>query len=626
MSPNLRDTLPRTLSLLAGLTLGICAAPALAVEPTIGDAAPSESLVVASVKDWTTMKAAFDRTGYKALWSTAEVQALVAEAAKEMATEFETALTDAGIAKEDLVYPTGAIGMAMFMTEPLETIAERINTLEGEMRVGTILMADFGADADKFGALLEKLYDNASEKSGAEIKQTAHGDLTITSVIPAAEPDGAEEGEDGEEDDAEDFDMPGTDLIMPFDDEEELSFHIVRMGTTYMVADTIETLHESIDRAADPTRPSIAEESTYVRSLGQHPEDLAASVVFSVQPMVRMAAAGMTAEQRAFDETAPDMSVILDALGVMGVETASFGVRLDTPDAMMETSIGVLAPEKKGLLAMFQSGAPSFNPPSFVPSNASSVWQLVIDFKQIPQVVASVIESLPEAIRGQASAGYGQAQPIVQSVIDALGSDIYVAQTITQPLGPQSQRTLVGVRITDALVFGNLASTYAPMAGLEGREFQGAQIFEQATVGIAVGLGAEWLFVGTTAEVEDALRRAGAPGDDLLGEQARFKAAASELEGDAIMSSYADMDQTVRYLLWSVTHAADIADAQMAAFGMDEEARREMREAMEADQSDWIRLLPSAEVILEHIGDTVGELRPSEDGFRGRSLFLAPAK
>lgn len=621
MSPNLRDTLPRTLSLLAGLTLGIGAAPALAVEPTIGDAAPSESLVVASVKDWTSMKAAFDRTGYKALWSTAEVQALVAEAAKEMATEFETALTDAGVAKEDLVYPTGAIGMAMFMTEPLETIAERIGTLEGEMRVGTIVMADFGADADKFGALLEKLYDNASEKSGAEIKQTAHGDLTITSVIPAAEPE-----DEGEEDDAEDFDMPGTDLIMPFDEENEVSFHIVRMGTTYMMADTIEALHESIDRAADPTRPSIAEESTYVRSLGQHPEDLAASVVFSVQPMVRLAAAGLTAEQRASDETAPDMSVILDAVGVMGVETASFGVRLDTPDAMMETSIGVLAPEKKGLLAMFQSGAPSFNPPSFVPSNASSVWQLVIDFKQIPQVVASVIESFPEPVRGQASAGYGQAQPIVQSVIDALGSDIYVAQTITQPLGPQSQRTLVGVRITDALVFGNLATTYAPMAGLEGREFQGAQIFEEGTVGIAVGLGAEWLFVGTTAEVEDALRRAGAPGDDLLGEQARFKAAAAELQGDAVMSSYADMDQIVRYLLWSATHAADIADAQMAAFGMDEEARREMREAMEAEQADWIRLLPSADVILEHIGDTVGELRPSDDGFRGRTLFLAPAK
>jgi hypothetical protein len=624
MPSNPLRTLPLTLALFAGLNLGIGATPALAIEPTIADAAPAESLLVASVKDWTTMKAAFDRTGYKALWSTAEVQALVSEVAKEMASEFETALTEAGIEKEDIVYPTGAIGMAMFMTEPLDTVAERIATLEGEMHVGTLAMADFGENADKFDALLEKFYDNQAEKFGSEIKQTSHGDLTITSMIPKAEDDADEDEVEVEEGE---WDAPGTDLVMPFDnDENEASFHLVRTGTTYIFSDSIETLHEAIDRALDPTRPSVAEESSYVRSLGQHPEDLAGSVVFSVHPVVRLMAASMTAEQRAFDETAPDMSVILDAMGLMGVETASFGVRLDTPDAMMETTIGVLAPEKKGVLSMFQSGTPSFNPPSFVPSNASSVWQLVIDFKQIPQVVASVIESFPEPVRGQASAGYGQAQPIVQSVIDALGSDIYMAQTIAQPLGPKSQRTLVGIRITDALVFSNLATTYAPMAGLEGREFQGAQVFEQKDAGIAVGLGAEWLFVGTTSEVEDALRRAGAPGDDLLGEQERFKAAASELEGDAVMSSYADMDQTVRYLLWSVAHAADIADAQMAAFGMDEEARREMREAMEADQADWIRMLPSAEVILEHIGDTVGELRPSDDGFRGRTLFLRSAR
>ena len=622
MPLNLRPSLSLSLAFVAGLALSLRASDALAAEPTIADAAPSESLLVASVRDWTTMKATFDRTGFKALWSSAEVQALVAEVAKDVASEFEESLTAAGIAKDDIVYPTGAIGMAMFMTEPLDTIEDRIATMEGEMRVGTLVTADFGENADKFAQLLEKFYDNQAEKFGSEIRESAHGDLTITSIIPKA--DAADNDDNVEE---AEWDAPGTDLIMPFEnDENEASFHLVRVGNSYMFADTAEVLHEAIDRALDASRPSVAENPDYIRSLAQHPEDVAASVVFGVGSTVRLLAANLTAEQRSFDETAPDLSVVLDALGVMGVQTASFGVRLDTPDAMMETTLGVLAPEKKGLLAMFQSGAPTFKTPAFVPSEAANVWQLVVDFKQIPQVVAAVIDSLPDPIRDQASAGYGQAQPIVQSVIDALGSEIYYAQTIAQPLNASSQRLIVGVAITDALVFGNLATTYGPMVQMVAREFQGAQIFDQQDAGMSIGLGAEWMFIGNTAEVEDALRRSAAPGDDLLSEREGFKRAVRSLEGDSVTYSYANMDKTIRYALWSVQNSAEIADQQMAAFGMDEETRREMREAMEADQPDWIRMLPPAEVVLEHLGDTVGEMRPTADGFRGRTLFLRPAE
>ncbi len=614
-----RNVLSLPLALCAGLSVSWQGLVASAAEPTITDAAPAESLLVATVRDWTTMKAAFDRTGFKALWSSAEVQALVAEIAEEFASEFEDSLTAAGIEKDDIVYPTGSIGVAMFLTEPLDTVESRIATMEGEMRVGVLAMADFGENADKFGELLEKFYDNQSEKFGSEIKQTAHGELTITSMIPKPA--------DGDEVEEAEWDAPGTDLLMPFEnDDEAASFHIVRTGTTFMFADTIEVLHESIDRALDPTRPSVAEDARYIRSLAQHPADVAASVVFGVGPVVRLAAAAMTAEQRSFDETAPDMSVVLDAAGVMGVETASFGVRLDTPDAMLETTLGVLAPEKKGLLAMFRGGAPTFRTPAFVPSDAANVWQLVVDFKQVPQLVASVIESLPEPVRDQASAGYGQARPIVQSVIDALGSEIFFAQTIAQPLSATSQKMIVGIGITDALVFGNLATTYGPMAQMTARDFQGSQMFVQEDAGIAIGLAADWMFVGGTSEVEDALRRGAAPGDDLLSGQENFKRAVRSLEGDAVTYSFANMEKSVRYALWSVQNAAQIADEQMAAFGMDEESRRQMREAMEADQPDWIRLLPPAELVLRHIGDTVGELRPTPDGFRGRTLFLRPAE
>lgn len=604
------------LSLLAGL--------AVAKGPTIADIAPAESMLVVSVADWTTLKAQFDRTGMKTLWSTNEVQALVKELAKETAEEFEGMLSEVGLTKEDMVYPSGNIGMAVTFAKPLSEVAAQIGTLEGELDTDALFVADYGDNADKFSELLEKLYDIASEKHGAEIRQTPYGEHSITSVIHPAEEEAEGEG-DQDEDDLDDFDIPGVGMLMPFEGENGPSgFHVVRLDSTYIICDSMETLEASIDRAGDPGRPSVGEDTVYIKSMAQHPDDSGATIFFRAGEAIRLFTSQMTLEQRQWDEAAPDMAVIFDALGLLGVQSASFGVRLDTADAMAETTVGILAPEKKGILSLFMRGAPSFQTPAFIPADASSLTQLVIDFSKIPEIARGVIDSLPDEVKEQANMAYAQAEPLVLPVIAALGPDVYIAQTIAQPLAVDSQKTVVALRLTDPLVISNLASTFGAQIGLVAREFQGAQIFEQADVGMGAGISAEWLFIGQIPLVEDALRRAGAPGDDLLSGQDNFKAAAAFLQGDAVVSQFQDTERTIRYMLWSIQNADKIADAQLDALEIDEEFKQQIREARGAEQRDWVRLLPPPELITQHIGDSAGEIRPTPDGYRGRTVMLRP--
>lgn len=607
-----------SLSLLSGL--------ALAKGPTIADVAPPESMLVVSVADWSTLKAQFDRTGMKTLWSTSEVQALVKELAKESAEEFEKMLSDLGLTKEDMVYPSGNIGMAMYFANPLTDVAAQIATLEGDLDADAVFVADFGENADKFAELLDKLYNVASEKNGAEIRQTPYGDHSITSVIYPDDEEDADDAE-AEDDEFEDFDMGGVGMLMPFSDEDgPMALHIVRIDSTFLVGDSIHTLETSIERAGDAGRPSIGEDATYLSSMAQHPADAGATIFFRAGQAMRLMVAQLTAQQREFDETAPDMSVIFDALGILGVQAASLGVRLDTPEAMAETTVGLLVPEKKGLLTMFTSGAPAFQTPAFVPADASNVTQLIMDFSKIPQIARDVIDSLPDELKEQANMGYAQAEPMVRPLVEALGPDVYIAQTIAQPLAVDSQKLMVAVRVSDALVLTNLASTFGGQIGLVAREFQGAQIFEDADAGIGAGIGTEWLFFGQIPLVEDALRRTGAPGEDLLSEQQNFKAAARFLEGDATLSQFQDTERTIRYVLWTVQNADKIADAQLDALELDEEFKQQIRDARAAEQRDWVRLLPPPELITRHIGDSAGELRPTPDGYRGRTFMLRPTE
>ncbi len=612
--------------LAAATTLTLIAGLALAKGPTIADVAPSESMLVVSVADWASLKAKFDRTGMKTLWATNEVQALVKELAKESVEGFEEMLTEVGLDKDDMVYPSGAIGAAVFFTKSLAGVSEQIGTLEGDLDADAIVLADFGDNADKFEALLERLYDVASEKHGAEIRQTAYGDATITSVIHHDEAAGADE--EMEDDGFEEFEMPGMGILFPFESKpgEMPTIHLVRLGSTFMMGDAIETLQGAIDRAGDTGRDSVAENPVYIQSLAQHPDDVGATVFFRAGEAIRLFAAQMTASQREWDETAPDMAVVFDSLGILGVQAASLGVRLDTAEAMAESTIGVLAPEKAGLLSMFMRGAPSFLTPAFVPADASNVSQIIIDFSKIPEVARGVIETLPDEIKDQANMAYAQAEPIVRSVIESIGPDMYVAQTISQPLAVDSQTSLIALRLSDPLVITNLASTFGGQIGMQAREFQGSQIFEQDMAGLAAGISAEWLFIGQTAQVEDAIRRVGAPGDDLLSEQDGFKAAASFLKGDAILSQYQDTERTIRFMLWTMQNADKIADAQLEALEIDEEFKQQIRDARAAEQRNWVRLLPPAELITEHIGDSVGEIRPTPDGFRGRTYMLRPKR
>jgi hypothetical protein len=61
----------------------------------------------------------------------------------------------------------------------------------------------------------------------------------------------------------------------------------------------------------------------------------------------------------------------------------TMGLRIDSPDGLADVSIGVLAPEKKGILALIADATGPFDPPAFVPPDAAGVTRVSFRFDKL---------------------------------------------------------------------------------------------------------------------------------------------------------------------------------------------------------------------------------------------------
>lgn len=597
-----------------------------AAGPTVVDVAPESAMMVVTIPDWSSVKASFDRSSLGALWKRAEMRSFMEAWMDEGPDSIFSMLEEMGIEKDDLVYPTGHVGMALFFEESLESVEAKLVGLEEGVQLHMVVMADFGERADDFQTLIDRVFDHASDKMNAEIRQTPYGDATIISMIPPQEPE-APEAEDDDEDEFDwDYEEPAS-IIAPFDsDTGAPAMHVVRMDGTFMLGSSIDALQGAIDRAADPARPSVGEADLFRRSAAQHPGDAQGMVYVRSGDAIRLMAKRMTASTRQWDESTPDLEPIFGIVGLLSPLTTSMAFRFDTAESSLESTIGVIAPEKAGIWTMVSRGASLGKLPAFVGADSTSVASAVVDFKKIPELAQRVVGVLPDEAREQASMVLTQAMPTVQSVVDALGSEICVVQHVTSPYGIDSQKIVMGVRLADAVILQNLLTAFGGNIGLEAAEFQGAQLFVMGEAGMAVGVTPEWLYVGSRPEVEDSVRRASNPGQDSLNEEDAYKAAAKLLRDDSVLVQYQKSEPAIRYAHWMALNADKLAEAQWDALGFDEELKAQIRESQAQMRPEWMDKLPPADVFVEHIGDSVFELRSTPDGYRGRVMLLKPSR
>ena len=587
------------LGLLSVMSVGGLAEGAEPV--TITDLAPKDTMLLLSADAWPQARKALDESGMGELWDEPSVKAFVGRLidtefgsgeVEEMMAWFE----DLEIDLKDLGEPRGATGMAMYgvMTD-------------GELRMEMLVHADFGDGAAELESDLETMLDDLMDRDEVEWDTEGHGDRDIHIVKLVEEDD---------DDAEEDMWAPEPSLMERMAAE---GMYICRVDQHVLLASEMDHLKSAIDRIEGDRLESVGESRLYNEARAQHADDVHLFGAFMLPDVMRESIEADMAQEMMLPLPVGNP---VEALGLLSFEAAGVGCVFDADDAMTEMTIGVLVPEKKGIFKLLGRAADGFDPPPFIGADTASVFRIAVQFSEVIGLVEKIAEGFPPELAGQMQAAMEFFKQNFGPVFRTMGPEVYIAQTYSRPLGAESMRQVIAIRATDALAVSNAIAPIAPMAAMEPRDFQGNQIFEDPT-GQGIGIGFGYVFIGAVEDIENAMRQAGNPDGARLATEDRFARATGPLVGESVLASYSDMRQAIEYLYWQWNNMEAVWKAQLDAMGLDAEMREMMEDAGPATP-EWVDSLPPMDLLLKYLGDSVFEIEPTPDGYRGRSLILRP--
>ncbi len=592
----------RTRSTLAAIAL---AAGTLsgAHAQTIADITPADAIFVASADSWTDIQAKADRIGLMDLWGHPQIQrfvgAITDEISEDMA-EMSEMMEDLDMDPAEFPRPTGTMGVAIFAQD------ETLHLLS---------IADFGDNAEEAEEQLETMLDGLQDEEIVELDIDKVGDIRIH-VITMLEPE--EDADDDMEDDWDD--EWGWEEPEPMFPSIE-TMHVARVGNHLVASSDLVAIEDAI-AAVDNGRDldALADTPAYADSMAQHPDEADMFAAYFIGDDMRNGfgeGLGM-----AFPMGLPmDPAGISKALGIDDLQAVSIAVTLDTDDAMAEQSIGILVPNRAGLFGLITPSTEPFIPPAFVGADAASVARVNVAFDRIFPLLKDILGTMPDQMQAQLGGMLDGIEGLYAPILKTLGPDVYIAQTIERPLSVTSATTVVAVRARDQLSIANAIGGMAGQFGMEARDFQGHQLYEDPMSGQGLGIGFGYLFVGDTTDIENAMRQADNPGDNVIANEDRFIDGTEAINDDAVFATFTDLRQTIELTVWQMKNAEKMFEAQMQELGIDPEL---MQEDMGPMTNEWADKIPDVEVFLEYIGDTVGDIRATDDGFRGRFLMLRP--
>lgn len=590
---------------------------ALADEPVeMARLAPARSFFVLSVPNFTKMKEGFDRSSLGALWKEPGVASFVERVTKEQVESLGEFLKEFNAEAEDLRAPTGAVGLALFMPDGPRKDEDGN---EEEPVPDVLVVAEMGENADAWYDLVETILERAEKEKEITTLRDKHGEATIT-TIKAVVSDEDEEEEEGEE--ADEDSVLGGFLTGPMSDWATL--YLARAGTTLSVSSDLKALESALDTMEGKPGEFLADSPTYKDAMGQLAGGEHAYLVFIVDPLLKMMRESM-------EEDMPTEAVaaLVEGLGVANVKAVSLGMVLDTPEADVLSTMGILVPEKEGLVGLLTGEAGPFDPPAFVSPDAASVSRLSVNFAGLLGVVREALGKLPEEERAQPLAAIDQAQGIAQPALEALGPSVYIVSSYKRPLAADSEMMLVAIDVKDQLAITNTISFLVGQAQgmVEPRDFDGNTIYTmQFPLEMSLGVGFGRLFIGQTAAVENAMRLAGRADGPRLTEEPVFKDAVRALGNDAVFYTYTDLDQSIRFMYWTAENEEKIYEKVLDDAGLDADEKAEFMKEFRENLAEWPKHLPPLETVLRHLGASVQEIKATPDGFRGRALMLRPSR
>jgi hypothetical protein len=593
--------------------------------------APPKAAIVVTIPSFSKLQGSFESSELGKLWHEPGVQDFVQEMSADASKRLGDFLKELGAESKDLKPPTGGVGLALYM--PTSAKAKPDHKREDDSRI--VMGADAGENAAAWKELLEKLIDKAAKDKDLTSEEDTVAGVHVTVLKPVYKeakdlPPPPKKADDSDEDDdgPVEPEQTGFAQFVGGSAEHPGALTIAWIGSTVIAANDTKALEHAIDAQQGRDSDSLAGEAEFKAALDQQPADAQASVYVNVGLMLSQTFERAIAERAGMEEGdgSPDPVKFLGALGLSQVKYVSAGFRMDTPQAVSEIALGVLCPEKKGLISLLSEPLGAFDPPSFIAPDAASVTRVSFRFDKVYDVLRDVAATLPEEQSKQFLAGLDQSVNLVKPGVDALGPAVWFVGSYRQPLDQDSAMNLVAIDVKDQAVVSNTLSFFAGQAqGMaESREFQGNTIYTVDFLKLSVGLGFNRLFIGPTPAVENALRLAGAADAPRISGEAGFKDATQGFGTEGVIQSYSDTGQTLRWLLWSAQNADKIAAAQIEEAGLEPEQKEKILQHIRDSRPKWLEKLPGVEVLLRHIGDSAAELHPTPDGFRGRSLMLKP--
>lgn len=444
---------------------------------TIRSIAPVKSFAFGSVDDVRGTVERFKKTPLYELWTSETVQSAVAEEMKKFNEDVTKRLEELGLPEDTLSWPVN-IGAAVSL--------ENNEELDEQMPVFTAL-ADWGDGADKMAAFFEANINELAKKSPERVTTSDIRGRKVTVIdMPDAAPS-------------------EPDPFSPPDPMEGLGsvekFYYVREGTRFLLTSSEKTMEDALTAIDVPPTALVTDEEDARAALAQlgGGDGIVILRTAPLQPLVEQGGGGMMAL------AAPIMTQLFGDIQAYG-----FSTTVDGTVGMLDSAITISSPSgRKGLLSLFVE-APPGPAPSIVPSDAIGYGRLNVAFKELMKVVESTVAALPEMYAQQVEPTLRDHGATLTKAFAALGPEVHTFTSVTQPITPESRSSTTAITCTDELAVLPLVQLVAPAMGMESRDFLGQTIFSGSPMmPVAVGIGGGYLVIGTTSNVEQALRATG---------------------------------------------------------------------------------------------------------------------
>ncbi len=592
--------------------------PAAAAAPTsIERVAPKGSIFVAGADNVKQAMERFKGTSLWQLWGSQAVQDLLDDAREEWKDEKERMLQELGLEEDVLVAPEGPVGIALFpVFDEDETPALRF-----------LVLADFGAEADKFGSLADALIAKMEEED-VELEEAEVLGRTVYS-FDLADLDLEEAVELAQDGLAEELEM------MPVPDPMGLvggadQVHYVRDGTRYLLSSDMDALRDALEVLQGQEQASIRDREDY-RAARRQIGEADGWAVLLVRDLPQILSGADPTALMAY-------SMIQSVLG--DIKAVGFGVRLDGPAAEVEKTFALYMPNGPGgLTALADTELPRRSLPSFVGPGTVGYTAASFEFSGILEFLRGLARSNP-MMAPQINELLFEHGAKIQQVCGALGPEVHSVVTLSRPIRLDSLKALYAIQSREPAQVEAVLAQHAPEVGLEPRDFLGHRIYTlpvnplmMAMGGpmagggggatFSIGFGGGYVMLGDTSLVEDALRVAAKAGVPTLADDPEYKRAVLPLKAQrAVAWGVVDLVDYVDYFRdFDAMIQKDMIE-QMKQW--DPEFAKEMQDELDAEPAaPWADF--NLDVLREHLGPMSWEIRAAPDGFIAKYYLLAPA-